>query len=94
MSVSLITGIGEKVSPSRLTTPRGWCCMCVLCVLVCALLFARVHVFLSAYHSVCLRDTYSYLRSSVKRCVCVCVVAKGASARPGAEIDSLAKERK
>ncbi len=49
-------------------------------------------MYLSANHNVCLCVSYSYLRSSVKRCVCV--VAKGASARPGAKIDSLAKERK
>lgn len=86
MSVSLITGISEKVSPSRLTTTRGWC--------ACVLVFARECVYFSAYDYVCLCVSYSYLSSSVKRCACMCVAAKGASVMPGAEIDSLARERK
>lgn len=61
MSVSLITGIGEKVSPSRLTTPRGGC------VGGCALVFAKVRVYLSAYRNVYLCVSYSYLRLSMKR---------------------------
>ena len=89
MSVSLITGIGEKVSPSRLTTPRGG--HVSVCVCVCALVFARECVHISAYHNVCLCVSYSYLPLSVKRCVCVLRAAKGASARPEAEIDSLVK---
>lgn len=35
MSVSLITGIGEKVSPSRLTTPRVYVCGCVIHIPIC-----------------------------------------------------------
>jgi len=78
--VSLITGIGEKVSRSRLTTPVGWG--------VCALGFGRVCVCLSAYGNVCMCVSYSYLSVNMRVCVCVCVMA---SARPWAEIDSPAK---
>lgn len=83
MSVSLITGIGEKVRPSRLTTPTGGSAMCV-----CVCEFHR------AYPSVCVFHILIYI------CVCVCVCDKGrgggggCQARPGAEIDSPAKERK
>lgn len=84
MSVSLITGIGEKVNPSRLT--RGGCvCVCAcVCKSICAVECISQCVF------VC----FIFLFAFECEKVCVCVATKGASARPGAEIDSLAKERK
>lgn len=57
MSVSLIMGIGEKVRPGRLTTPRGGS----LCVYVCVLLTAYPNVY------VCV--SYSYLCLSLSGCV-------------------------
>lgn len=44
MSVSLITGIGEKVSPSRLTTQREWC-VCVQDVCIWVHMTMCVYVF-------------------------------------------------
>lgn len=63
MSVSLITGIGEKVRPSRLTTARGGS--------------ACVYVWIWVHIPMCL--SYSYLCLSVRRCVylCVCVWWRG-----------------
>lgn len=80
MSVSLITGIGEKVSPRRLTTPM-WDCVCAganLCVCVWVPLW----------------DSYlRYDKVCVSQWVCVAVKQR-VWTMPRAEIDSLAKRRK
>ncbi len=63
MSVSLITGIGEKVNPSRLTTPKGEC--------VCVLVFAKACVYFISY---CVFACFIFLFVvwCEKVCMCVC----------------------
>lgn len=67
MSVSLITGIGEKVNPSRLTTPRGGReCVCV-CACVCKRMCA--HECISQCVFVCFIFIFAF--ECEKVCVCV-----------------------
>lgn len=96
MSVSLITGIGEKVTQSPDHTNRTIfvCCVCTWKFVGHSWVCVRILIF------VCSCDLYSYLLLEksvclvISMCVGVCVILKGGADMPRAEINLLAKSRK
>lgn len=76
MSVSLITGIGEKVIRSRLTTPTGQS----VCVCVCASCVFDFVCVCVIYICICLQ------KKCVFACKCVCDIKRGRGPCPGQKL--------